>query len=145
MQPLHLLRTPQANVSKLVMGLANWYSAIRGVQHSSRGNFPWNGKASQETINNVVNGIEAIIVEFMQSCPDAKIVLTGLFPRDQNANLRTANASINKRIHALSVKHDYRFINTNKQLAGSDGKLLAGYWLADCISKYPLTMFGLMN
>ncbi|MCA9125472.1 MAG: endo-1,4-beta-xylanase [Planctomycetales bacterium] len=97
------------------------------VLQAGTNNLPWNGEASRETIDDVVNGIEAIIVEFNKRCPDASIVLTGLFPRDQNPKLRTAIESINERFQSLAMKHNCQFLNINEQLTGSDGKFLPGY------------------
>ncbi|OYP35561.1 endo-1,4-beta-xylanase [Rhodopirellula sp. MGV] len=90
-------------------------------------NLPWSGEASQETIDDVVEGVEAIICEFKKHCPDAVIVLTGVFPRDQNEALRPAVESINKRLQALCVQQDCRFIDINARLVGSSGRYLAGF------------------
>ena len=97
------------------------------VLQAGTNNLPWSGAANQATIDDVVNGIEAIVAEFQTRFPNTVIVLTGLFPRDQNKDLKPAIEEINKRLHDLSKDRGIRFIQINDQLAGPQGSLLPGY------------------
>lgn len=88
-------------------------------------NLPWNGKANETHANDVVEGIEAIIAEFRSRYPEVPIVLTAMFPRDQNPALRPTIEDINQRLKGISDSDDQiRWININADLVDSGGKLL---------------------
>lgn len=90
-------------------------------------NFPWQGPASETIVDDIVVGIQALVAEFQQRVPDAVIVLTALFPRDQNPNLAPAIEAINDRIEAFAKEKKLRFVNINAQITDADGKLLPGF------------------
>lgn len=97
------------------------------VLQAGTNNLPWQGPASPPTISEVVEGIRTIVHEFKQRVPDSVIVLTALFPRDQNRALDSAIAEINRRLESLANQHGVRFININAQLTDADGKFLPGF------------------
>jgi lysophospholipase L1-like esterase len=97
------------------------------VLQAGTNNLPWRGAANQETIDDVVDGVAAIIQEFQQRVPDAVIVLTGLFPRDQNAALTPAIKEINARLRSLTNERQVRFLSLNALLTDSEGRFLPGY------------------
>lgn len=97
------------------------------VLQAGTNNLPWEGAAKQATIDDVVDGVVAIIDEFSQRCPDAAIVLTGLFPRDQNTDLTPTIKEINARLHSLAMDRQIRFLNLNAQLTDAEGRFLPGY------------------
>jgi lysophospholipase L1-like esterase len=89
-------------------------------------NLPWTGKANESHVKDVVEGIAAIIAEFRIHVPDSPIVLTAMFPRDQNPNLSAAIENINKRLKQLSdADSRIHWIDINSNLVDSNGKLLA--------------------
>ncbi len=89
-------------------------------------NLPWTGKANESHVKDVVEGIAAIIAEFRIHVPDSPIVLTAMFPRDQNPNLSAAIENINKRLKQLSdADSGIHWIDINSNLVDSNGKLLA--------------------
>lgn len=81
------------------------------------------GKAKVEE---VVDGIEAILATCREKAPQVKIVLTGVFPRGDNPTATPLIASINERLASLAAERDVRFININRQLADVDGVPLEG-------------------
>ncbi|KAA5538648.1 glycoside hydrolase family 10 [Roseiconus nitratireducens] len=88
-------------------------------------NLPWQGPADSSHVADVVGGIQAIIAEFRSRFPDVPIVLTAMFPRDQNAALAETIEEINKHLKALSEADErIHWININQQLVDSDGRLL---------------------
>ena len=90
-------------------------------------NLPWTGPANESHVDDVVDGVQAIITEFRSRFPDVSIVLTAMFPRDQNAQLADTVDAINKELEAISNADDrIHWININRDLVGSDGKLLPG-------------------
>lgn len=90
-------------------------------------NLPWQGPASDAVVDDIVEGIEALVAEFQQRVPEAVIVLTALFPRDQNPDVASAIEQINARIEAFANRQKLRFVNINPELTGADGKLRPGF------------------
>ncbi|EMB17801.1 Glycoside hydrolase, family 10 [Rhodopirellula europaea 6C] len=88
-------------------------------------NLPWVGPANQSHVEDVVEGIQAIIGEFRGRFPDVPIVLTAMFPRDQNPALVDAIDAVNQKLQAISEADErIHWININKKLIDSEGKLL---------------------
>jgi lysophospholipase L1-like esterase len=88
-------------------------------------NLPWRGAADGSHVDDVVDGIRAIIAEFRTRFSDVPVMLTAMFPRDQNAALAETIEEINKQLKAVS-ESDQRihWININGKLVDSDGRLL---------------------
>lgn len=88
-------------------------------------NLPWRGAADESHVNDVVDGIRAIIAEFRKRHPDVPIVLTAMFPRDQNPALGSTIDTINNQLEQISKSdRTLHWININPELVDSDGKLL---------------------
>ena len=88
-------------------------------------NLPWRGAADGSHVDDVVEGIQAIIAEFRSRFPDVPVVLTAMFPRDQNAALAETIDSINLKLEAVSKADQHiHWININPKLVNSDGRLL---------------------
>jgi len=96
------------------------------VLQAGTNNLPWRGPADDATIEDVCQGIKAMLDEFGKRSPDATIILTALFPRTQNMDLAPAIRQINQRMETLSDGRHIRFLNINDQLADSAGRLLNG-------------------
>ena len=94
------------------------------VLQAGTNNLPWRGPADDAAIADVVAGIQAIIAFFQERAPDATIVLTALFPRSQNLDLKPAIDAINRKIATLADGRKIRFVNINDTLADSTGRLL---------------------
>ena len=87
-------------------------------------NLPWRGPAGETHLRDVVGGIQAIIAEFRSRFPGVPIVLTAMFPRDQNPELSETIASINERLESMSnADKRIHWININPELVAADGKL----------------------
>jgi lysophospholipase L1-like esterase len=88
-------------------------------------NLPRRGPAKAKHVDDVVGGIQAIIDAFRTRFPDVPIVLTAMFPRDQNGELADTIDAINQNLESISQADDrIHWININRQLVGSAGKLL---------------------
>ncbi|MEN9662137.1 MAG: hypothetical protein RL324_1086 [Verrucomicrobiota bacterium] len=74
----------------------------------------------------ITRGLKAIVDRCREKAPNATLVLTAIFPRnDSMAVVPTINA-INAGITRLADGKKVRFLNVNGQLADADGKLLSG-------------------
>lgn len=97
------------------------------VLQAGTNNLPWEGPADDAKVDDVVNGIQAIIGEFQKRVPDATIILIAVFPRPQNRALAPTIKKINERLATLADGKRIRFMNINDKLSDSNGNLLPGY------------------
>lgn len=96
------------------------------VLQAGTNNLPWRGPADEKKVDEVVQGVNAILAEFQMRTPEAKIVLTGLFPRPQNPSLASAIQRINKRLEVLADGDKVRYLNINSDLVDSKGEFRPG-------------------
>jgi cephalosporin-C deacetylase-like acetyl esterase/lysophospholipase L1-like esterase len=77
-------------------------------------------------VDEVVASIKAILATCQEKAPNAKIILTAIFPRNDNmATIPTIN-SINAQLEKLADGDKIRFLNVNGKLADPDGNLFDG-------------------
>lgn len=94
------------------------------VLQAGANNLPWRGPANADHVDDVVAGIEAIMAEFRQRFPNVRIVLTAMFPRDQNPQLAETIETINTRLKILADRSEsVRWVDINRELTDSAGKL----------------------
>ncbi len=94
------------------------------ILQAGTNNLPWRGAANDDHTQDVVEGVSAIIDGFQSRAPEAKIILTALFPRTQNRALAPTIEEINNQLRALAKKENAIFLNINDQLADESGQLL---------------------
>jgi len=94
------------------------------VLQAGTNNLPGRGPAGDAKVEEVLEGIQAIVNEFRKRTPEATIVLTALFPRSQNMDLAPAIRTINERLETLADGKRIRFLCINDRLADSAGRLL---------------------
>ena len=83
-------------------------------------------EASEEKIQDVTRGIEAIIRKCQELAPEAKIILTAIFPRNDSMAVMPGIRAINANIAKFADGDKVRFLNVNDRLADADGKLFEG-------------------
>jgi lysophospholipase L1-like esterase len=93
------------------------------------GNRPASGD-DDPRVAEVCFGIRAILDICQAKAPEATIILTGVFPRNDNAGNPTGVISvinrINERLAAMADGKKIRYININDKLADKAGNLFAG-------------------
>jgi lysophospholipase L1-like esterase len=85
---------------------------------------PANGEEAKAV--DVAAGIEAIVKRMQAKAPEATILLTAIFPRNDNPAVMPAIQRINSRISRLADGAKVRFLNINGKLADADGRLFDG-------------------
>jgi len=75
---------------------------------------------------NITRGIQAILRVCKAKAPRATILLTAIFPRNDNMALLPTIARINTNLSHLAGGKTIRFINVNDKLADKDGHLFDG-------------------
>ena len=83
-----------------------------------------------EKVANITRGIRALVDLCRRKAPHATIVLTGIFPRNDNRADPTAVIAeinrINANMERMGDRKTIRYINVNDKLAGTDGRLFDG-------------------
>jgi lysophospholipase L1-like esterase len=74
----------------------------------------------------IVRGISAIVTACRKRAPSATIVLTAVFPRNDNKAAMPTIDRINARLATVADGKSVRFLNINSQLADSKGVLFDG-------------------
>jgi lysophospholipase L1-like esterase len=77
-------------------------------------------------VADITNGLQALIDICRTKAPAATIILTGIFPRNDNIAVMPTINKINENLAKLADGKTIRYLNVNDKLADSDGKLFAG-------------------
>jgi lysophospholipase L1-like esterase len=75
---------------------------------------------------NVTRGLAAVVRVMRSKAPNAVIVLTGIFPRNDNITVMPEIDRINAGLAKMAVDGKIRYLNVNDKLAGPDGVLFEG-------------------
>jgi lysophospholipase L1-like esterase len=79
----------------------------------------------------IARGIKAIVDTCRRKAPHATIVLTAIFPRNDNIAVMSDITRVNERIARFADGARVRYVNVNDRLADRDGRLLDGVMNAD--------------
>ena len=74
----------------------------------------------------VARGVKAIVETMRAKAPDATIIVTAIFPRNDNPAVMPTINKINDHLAKLADGKRVRFLNVNDRLADRDGKLFDG-------------------
>ncbi len=88
------------------------------------------GKGSSADRNSeaeeIFRGLDAIVQTMRAKAPAATIIITGIFPRNDNMAFLPTIDSVNKSLSGLADGKSIRYLNINERLADRDGKLFDG-------------------
>ena len=82
-------------------------------------------------VGDITRGIKAVLDVCQQKAPDATIILTAIFPRNDNMAVIPEINKINDDLAQLADGKKIRFLNVNDKLADKDGKQFDGMMNAD--------------
>ena len=77
-------------------------------------------------IDEIARGIKAIVDLCLKKAPDATIILTAIFPRNDNIAVMPTIDGINRKLAAFADGKRVRFLNINDRLADANGTLVDG-------------------
>lgn len=80
----------------------------------------------EEKLADITRGLQAMVRVCQAKAPGATIVLTGLFPRNDNLAVVPEIVAINANLAKLADGKRVLYLNINDKLADADGKLLPG-------------------
>lgn len=82
--------------------------------------------SNSDSADQIAEGVEKIVAEVRAKCPDSRLLLLGIFPRnkpvDKPAQMETI-MQVNDRLAKLDDGKRIRFLNVNDQFLGPDGKV----------------------
>jgi lysophospholipase L1-like esterase len=74
----------------------------------------------------ITRGLSAILEICRKKAPNATIILTAIFPRNDNMAVMPEIDRVNASLARLADGRNVRYLNVNERLAGKDGRLLPG-------------------
>jgi (4-O-methyl)-D-glucuronate---lignin esterase len=77
-------------------------------------------------VADVTRGVKAIVDLCRQKAPDATIILTAIFPRNDNLAVMPTIFRINARLARIADGTKVRFLDINDRLADQDGRVVEG-------------------
>lgn len=77
-------------------------------------------------VADITRGMQAILTRMQAKAPNAVIILTAIFPRNDNMAVVPTIDKINANLAGMADGKRIRFLNVNDKLADHDGKLLDG-------------------
>ncbi len=77
-------------------------------------------------VENITRGLKALVNICQQKAPGATIILTGIFPRNDNMAVIPTINSINDNLAKMADGKKIRYLNVNDKLADKDGRLFEG-------------------
>ncbi len=75
---------------------------------------------------NVTNGLAAVVRVMQSKAPNAVIIVTGIFPRNDNLAVMPEIDQINANLAKMADGRKIRYLNVNDKLADGSGKLYDG-------------------
>ena len=82
-------------------------------------------------VDDVTKGLAAVVRVMQSKAPNATIILTGIFPRNDNMDVMPEIDRINANLAKMADGRKIRYLNINDKLADTDGKLHDGMMNAD--------------
>ena len=77
-------------------------------------------------VEDITRGLKAVLAVCQQKAPGATIILTAIFPRNDNMAVIPTINKINDNLARLADGKKIRFLNVNDKLADKDGRLFDG-------------------
>jgi lysophospholipase L1-like esterase len=80
-------------------------------------------ESSEQRVESIAAGVEAIVARLRRHSRDALVVVTGVFPRRDRPELNPSIAAINERLAAYAREHELRYLDIGDRLVDSRGVL----------------------
>ncbi len=92
-----------------------------------------NNVGDREPPAEITKGLVAIVRLIQSKAPSATIILTAIFPRNDNMEMMPVIDRINENLAQLADGKKLRYLNINRKLADEDGKLFDGMMNRDLL------------
>jgi len=92
-----------------------------------------NNVGNGEPAARITSALEAVVRIMQSKAPGATIILTAIFPRNDNIKMMPVIDQINANLARLANGASIRYLNINRKLANENGKLFAGMMNPDLL------------
>lgn len=79
-----------------------------------------------EAVADITRGLAAIVNVCREKAPNATIIITGIFPRNDTLAVIPTIRQINRNLAALADGKQVRYLDINRELSDQDGRLFPG-------------------
>ena len=79
-----------------------------------------------DKVQNITGGLKAILNVCQKKAPNATLIMTAIFPRNDNLAVIPTIRQINRNIEGLCDGKRVRYLDVNNKLADSEGRLFPG-------------------
>jgi lysophospholipase L1-like esterase len=79
-----------------------------------------------DKVEDITRGLKAIVDACQEKAPKATLILTGLFPRNDNLAVIATIQQVNRNLAQLADGKKIRYLDINDQLADREGRLFPG-------------------
>jgi lysophospholipase L1-like esterase len=87
--------------------------------------------AADALIDDIAKGIHALVAAIRGKAPEANVIVTGIFPRNDNMAAMPVIRGVNRNLAKLADGAKMRFLDINDKLADANGRLFEGMMNAD--------------
>jgi len=77
-------------------------------------------------VADITRGLQAVVKTMREKAPAATIIVTGIFPRNDNMGVLPVINKVNENLAKMADGKKLRYLNVNDKLADADGKLFDG-------------------
>src|SRR5690348_5446275 len=77
-------------------------------------------------VADITKGMQAVVATIRSKSPEAVVIITGIFPRNDNMAVLPVINKINGNLEKMAEGRKVRFLSINDQLADTSGRLLDG-------------------
>jgi lysophospholipase L1-like esterase len=92
-----------------------------------------NNVGNRETPAGITSGLEAVVRVMQSKAPGATIILTAIFPRNDNIEWLPVIDQINANLSHMADGEKIRYLDINRKLADENGKLFSGMMNRDLL------------
>jgi (4-O-methyl)-D-glucuronate---lignin esterase len=97
-----------------------------GTLSTSSGQTPSTSSGQAAKVAEITRGLTAILDLCRQRAPRATVILTAIFPRNDNMAVMPEIDQVNANLARLADARTIRYLNVNDRLADKDGRLVPG-------------------
>jgi lysophospholipase L1-like esterase len=90
-----------------------------------------NEPGDAEKVTDITRGLKAIVAVCQAKAPNATLILTGIFPRNDNLVVIPTINQINRNLSRMADGKKVRYLDINDRLADKEGRLFPGMMNAD--------------
>lgn len=89
------------------------------------------GSSEDAVVADITQGMQALVTAIRNKAPEATVIVTGIFPRNDNMAVLPVISQINRNLAKMADERKVRYLDINAKLADARGRLFDGMMTAD--------------